>query len=143
MLKYGLLAAMASLTLMFVSPPKVRADPGQLEDEAKAKLETLKKRFPGIVAAWHEEHGEKDYKAKVAVFRRTGPTEAKATIRMEYTGPWNDRCPWCDNFVSIYLRYCDGAWTTTNFTATWNLQPEYRNRTVHFLLLAIDELGDK
>ena len=48
--------------------------------------------------------------------------------------------PLYDDVVTIYLRYYDGAWTTTRYDSSWT-PTVYGNKAVRFLMLAIDKSG--
>jgi hypothetical protein len=144
----------AVLTLAFVFPSRIQAAPDKLDVEAKAKLEVLKKRFPTIVATWVRKHspvfsglgeGTYQYTAKVRFIRRTSATTAKITFALEDPRELRDE----DNtggLVSIYLSYYDGLWTTTRMESVLGsrMKPYLSDEKVRrYLLLAIDEMGDK
>jgi hypothetical protein len=98
-------------------------------------LEELKKRLPGVVAAWAKEHWYKDA-VKVRLVRQIGPDEAKITLQCHYQPKYYE-------LLTIYLRYYGGHWTTTRFDATWDAKDTHANKAVRFLMLAIDESGGK
>jgi hypothetical protein len=105
-------------------------------DEAKERLEALKKRLPDILTAWVKERvafttddGEppRCYDGKVKLVRRTSPTTAKFTFAIEH------------HLFTVTMNYCDGVWTTVGtLQGTANLE-----REGHYLMLAIDEAGGK
>jgi hypothetical protein len=93
---------------------------------AKARLEALKKRLPGIVQAWDKQFAV-GFEFRLA--RLTGPAEANLTFRSKDQG----------YFVSVWLRYYDGRWTTDRSVVSWSAKFEHFTTAVHALMLAIDE----
>jgi hypothetical protein len=138
--RFGLLSTVA-LVLAFGFMPTVEAVSDKLDVEAAAKLSVLKKRLPTILADWNKKHspyGDQDYNPKLRFIRRTSPTTAKITFLMEnksYDAP--------RNLVSIYLSYCDGAWTTTRKEVEWQCSNvDWANHQLRYLMLAIDEFDN-
>jgi hypothetical protein len=150
MRKFTLVSAAALLSIVLVGvmamsePPDPRQNPNSLEtveeDGAKTQLDVLKKKLPGIMAAWLKDRSylDKNYQAKLRVARRTSPTTAKVTFFLEYHDPKQPDARKSDELVSIFLSFCDGAWTATSVKATCDLLGRDQ-----FLMLAIDEAGDK
>jgi hypothetical protein len=94
---------------------------------AKARLEALKKRLPGVLQAWNKQFTI-GFEFRLA--RLTGPAEAKLNFRAKDQG----------YFFSVWLRYYDGRWTTDRFAASWSgARFEFFTTAVHALMLAIDE----
>src|SRR5262245_45193938 len=74
---------------------------------AKARLEALRKRLPGLVQAWDKQFPV-GFEFRLA--RLTGPAEAKLSFRSRDQG----------YFFSVWLRYYDGRWTTDRFVGSWS-----------------------
>ena len=100
-------------------------------------FEALKKKLPGLVEGWSREHWYAGKVVEVKVARRIGPAEAKVTF-LGHTSDAGDPEPF-----SVYLHFYDGAWTTTRLDAGWSSTNDSNTRAVHFLMLAIDQLGGK
>jgi hypothetical protein len=124
-------------------------DPGRLP---RARFEALKKRLPRLVEAWVKERwaqeanappvGNPRYSSEVRLARLVGPAEAKVTVLLPISSGGR-RVAWADQVLTVYLRYHEGRWTTTGFDASWPTANTASNRTVRFLLLAIDESQEK
>lgn len=105
-------------------------------------FETLKKKLPEAVSdvvksdSWHI-CGD----AKVRLIRRIAADEAKVTVVSEVTRDGR-RWPSSDEYLTIYLRYFDGVWTTTRFDASCSTD-SLVTKTAHALMLAIDQIGEK
>ena len=123
----------AALALVAPAPAERASDP---DLAARKGLESLRKRLPGVVAAWAKERWYKGDPVRLRLVRRVGPAEAKLTLRMG-----DD--PKTDELLTIYLRYHDGLWTTTRFESTWEGRSSFNDRAARFLMLGIDESGSK
>ena len=136
-----------ALFTSLLTTPAWRAAPAPEPDpdrQAREKFEALKKKLPDLVAGWAKNSGHwyRDDPMEVKLARRTGPAEAKVTI-VSHSFSMGQPNPNNDQLITIYLHYYDGAWTTTRFEASWPSSNGYNNSGAHFLMLAIDELGEK
>jgi hypothetical protein len=125
-------APLVVAALALLLPPAA----GGPTDDSRAKLESLRKRLPGVVAAWARERWHKGDPVQLRLVRRVGPDEVKVTLRCG-----DD--PKTDQLLTIYLRYHDGLWTTTRFESTWEGRSSFNDRAARFLMLAIDESASK
>jgi hypothetical protein len=130
--------APALLALALFAPAAPAAD----DTKAKETFEGLKRRLPGVVAEWAKKSGRWDPKreAVVELVRRLAADEAKVVIVLKGLDGMGKPDPLYDDVVTIYLRYYDGAWTTTRYDSSWT-PTVYGNKAVRFLMLAIDKSG--
>ena len=136
------LIVLPAIVLMMLSALSAAA-PEPTDGKARARLEALKKRLPGIMAAWAKERWYRSSKVEVRLVRRTGPAEARVILLSHHLGSDGRANPEHDEVLTVYLRYFEGAWTTTRFEATWSPGNHYNNRATRFLMLAIDESEGK
>jgi hypothetical protein len=136
----------ALVTLLLAAPawhaaPAPDPDPDR---PAREKFEALKKKLPDLVATWPKDSGRwySDARMELKLARRTGPVEAKVTMFCQHFSQGQPD-PNSDQLLTVYLHYHDGAWTTTRFEGTWFPDNHFANRGARFLMLAIDELGEK
>ena len=129
--------AAALLALALFAPATPAA-----EDKARETFEALKRRLPGVVTEWAKKSGRWDPKreAVVELVRRVAADEAKVVIVFKGLDGMGKPDPLYDDVVTIYLRYYDGAWTTTRYDSSWT-PTVYGNKAVRFLMLAIDKSG--
>jgi len=78
--------------------------------------------------------------ARVELVRRVAADRAKVVIVFKGLDGMGKPDPLYDDIVTIYLRYFDGAWTTTRYDSSWT-PTVYGNKAVRFLMLAIDKSG--
>ncbi len=111
-------------------------------DRKKESFEGLKKKLPSVVAErLKKELGQfaelKNLKVEVQLARFTGPSEAKVTlyITMEVEDYVTLEVP---QYLSAYLRFYDGQWTTTRFDCS----PKMAD-LVTAIMLDIDQAGGK
>ncbi len=128
----------ALLALALFAPAAPAAD----GTKARETFEALKRRLPGGVTEWATKSGRWDPKreATVALVRRVAADEAKVAIVFKGLDGMGKPDPLFDDVVTIYLRYYDGAWTTTRYDSSWT-PTVYGNKAVRFLMLAIDKSG--
>jgi hypothetical protein len=100
------LAAIILGVVLCSSPGK--AAPPTDDKEAKERFLLLKKEGPKVVAAFFKDNGL--IKMSVKQFRRTGPTKARIVLLLELKRQKNLDVM---GFVTIHLRFFDGAWTAT------------------------------
>ncbi len=106
------------------------------DQKMKASFEALQKKLPGLVEKWAKKEvgaEPKQVKTEIKLARLTGTSDAKIILLITLNG---------DNevslYVSFYLRYFDGKWTTNRADA----QPKWVE-AVGSLMPAIDLAGDK
>jgi hypothetical protein len=130
--------AMALLALALFASAAPAAD----DTKARETFEGLKKRLPEVVTEWAKKSGRWDPKREAAVelVRRVATDEAKVVIIFKGLDGMGKPDPLYDDIVTIYLRYYDGAWTTTRYDTSWT-PTVYGNKAVRFLMLAIDKSG--
>ena len=130
--------APALLALALFASSAVAAD----DTKARETFEALKRRLPGVVTEWATKSGRWDPKreGKVELARRVAADEAKVVIVFKGLDGMGKPDPLYDDVVTIYLRYFDGAWTTTRYDTSWT-PTVYGNKAVRFLMLAIDKSG--
>jgi hypothetical protein len=118
------------------------AAPAADDPKARETFAALKKRLPGVVTEWAKKSGRWDPKreANVELVRRIKADEAKVVIVFKGLDGMGKPDPLFDDIVTIYLRYFDGAWTTTRYDSSWT-PTVYANKAVRFLMLAIDKSG--
>jgi hypothetical protein len=133
------------LALLLALPPGHAAPAPELppDQPAQVAFEALKKKLPELAAAWTKEHWYAGKVVEVKVARRVGPAEAKVTFLAHSTNEKGQPDPSNDQLFSVYLRFYDGAWTSTRFEAGWSSTNDFNARAAHFLMLAIDQLGGK
>ena len=119
-----------------------QAAPAADDTKARETFEGLKRRLPGVVTEWATKSGRWDPKreAVVELIRRVAADEAKVVILFKGLDGMGKPDPMFDDIVTIYLRYYDGAWTTTRYDSSWT-PTVYGNKAVRFLMLAIDKSG--
>jgi hypothetical protein len=107
MFKYGISAAALAIALAVVA--SVRVSASAAGEDAKAKLEILQKRLPGILATFTEKHNPVrhlrqggSYSPKIRFIRMTSATTAKVTISLDYTP--TTRAPFEGDIVSKTIR---------------------------------------
>jgi hypothetical protein len=112
------------------------------DEKARETFTALKKRLPEVVTEWAKKSGRWDPKreATVELVRRFAADEAKVVIVFKGLDTMGKPDPLYDDVVTIYLRYYDGAWTTTRYDSSWT-PTVYGNKAVRFLMLAIDKSG--
>jgi hypothetical protein len=132
-----------AIALVALTALTAAAAPAPTDGRAKERLEALKKRLPGVVAAWAKERWYRSNKVEVRVVRRLGPAEAKVSILSRSFHSDGTRTRHDDAVLTIHLRYYDGAWTTTHFDGTWSATNDFNSRAARFLMLAIDESEGK
>ena len=132
---------LAALTALLILAP-ARAAQGPYERKALETFVALEKRLPGVVTEWAKKSGRWDPKreAVVELVRRVAADEAKVVIVFKGLDGMGKPDPHFDDIVTIYLRYYDGAWTTTRYDSSWT-PTVYGNKAVRFLMLAIDKSG--
>lgn len=129
----------AALSFVLAGYTVGRAAPAADSDQKmKASFEALQKKLPGLVEEWamkkiSEWATLKQVKTEIKLARFTGPSDAKITLFITMKG---------DNevslYVSFYLRYFDGKWTTTRADCSSKMAELFGS-----LMLAIDLAGDK
>jgi hypothetical protein len=132
--------ALALVTALALCPEgrTAPAPAPDLDRAAKARLEALKKRLPGMLSAWVKRwpvHAE----AEPRLVRPLGGGEAKVTVLLHAVDGAGRRRPWEEEVFSLYLRYNGARWTATRFVAPWPTTAAAHNRAVHLLMLALDE----
>ena len=127
-----------ALAALALCAPAAAAD----DRSARETFDALKQRLPGVVTEWAKKSGRWDPKreAKVELVRRVAADEAKVTLVFKGLDGMGKPDPLYDDVVTIYLRYYDGAWTTTRYDSSWT-PTVYGNKAVRFLMLAIDKSG--
>ncbi len=138
-----IILAVVALPLMLAGYMAGRAAPAPDPDQKmKASFEALQKKLPGLVKEWaKKEIGEwvtlKQVKVKIKLARFTSPFEAKITcfITMKVDDEFKFDVP---QYVSFYLRYFDGKWTTIRADSGSKM-----GEIVGSLMLAIDLASDK
>lgn len=123
---------------MFVILARSAAPVPQRDSGAKRKFETLKKKLLPVVARWLKDEGaygdRGGVEPEVRLARLIAPAKAKITFRFKVTLD-GERLPEDDYFISVYLSYYDGHWTTTG-NSDWHKYPYDLDK----LMLAIDEI---
>jgi hypothetical protein len=127
------------LTLVLLAPAVSAAPP---PDQAKEKLDALKKKLPEIARKWIKDMTVFQDQVEIKLVRQIGPTEAKTTLLFPYIDHRGIHQPKNDEMLTIHLRYYEGIWTSTGYQASWG-RMEWKELAVHKLMLAIDELGEK
>jgi hypothetical protein len=139
------------LVVLFVAPIIDAAPAPAPASKAKEKLEALRKRLPALVSDWLKKEG-KQYlisdqwacKPELRVLRQIGPDRAKAVILFEVSNDEGERALHRDILLTVFLTYHDACWTTERFeTARRGDSAASSNPTFSYLMLAIDEAGEK
>ena len=132
----------AALLALALCASAATAAPLPDERQAQETFAALKKRLPEVVTEWAKKSGRWDPKreAVVELVRRVAADEAKVVIVFKGLDGMGKPDPLYDDVVTIYLRYYDGAWTTTRYDSSWT-PTVYGNKAVRFLMLAIDKSG--
>lgn len=130
--------------------------PQEQDDLARQKLATLKKQLPTVLEqhGWVDEIHREVYnwgqvsawelQYEVKLVTRITPTMAKITIAQHCIQPYcreNDRhC-----YVTIYLGFFDGHWTTSRFEGTgrFNEKDEASINEIRELMVEIDEASHR
>ncbi len=140
---YWFLALLGLLT--FAGPAQTVPAPKESQ-AALEQLEKLKKRLPGLVAEW-QKAGRWVFPSdicEVKLVRRLSPVQAKITIGVSGVSTrTGQREPDSDQLLTIYIQFFEGSWTTTRFEATWGKDGDNHDKSARFLMLAIDEAGEK
>jgi hypothetical protein len=148
---------MLAFTFLAVLAAVPAADNPSQAEEAKAKLEALKKRLPAVVNAWAKQnefefwtHGEEGAGCSSPVLKRTratSATEAKITIHFLprvggklFSGVDGKLVDDPKHVMVVFLKFYDGLWTTVRFE--WTVDASH-NACAHYLLDAIDEAAEK
>jgi hypothetical protein len=127
-----LLAAFA-----YIRTPVATPAPATAAENAQEKLEIIRKRLPEAINRGMKSLGivVEQENIKVQLIRRLSATEAKATVTL---GGGKDFSP---SFLTFYLRYYEGEWTTIRHEERCEGHLAGREKYLVDLALAIDELG--
>ncbi|HZT80263.1 MAG TPA: hypothetical protein VFA26_08575 [Gemmataceae bacterium] len=118
------------------------------DQAAKEKLDRMTKPLAETITKWAKNYSPclsalYRYEGQVKLVRRISPTEAKITVVLAaFDNQVEKWFPGHDHYLTIYLRYCDGCWTTVRSKRTWK-DGEWIVKALHSLMLTIDELGGK
>jgi hypothetical protein len=116
-----------------------------IPDAARQRLETfetLKKKLPQVVSRLaNSDSWLLGGDVKVRLIRRIAADEAKVTVVSEVTNN-GKRWPSQDEYLTLYLHYFDGAWTTTRFEGS-SSEKDFVNKTAYALMLGIDQIGER
>jgi hypothetical protein len=136
-------ASLVSLVVILAATQLEAAPAPNTTRKAKEKLEALKKRLPDIVSSWAKERWYQTETVEVRVVRMLGPTQAKVVLLSQASDDQGGRKPYQDKVFTIFLDFYDGIWSSTRFDASWPATNHFENSSVRFLMLAIDEAGEK
>lgn len=151
--------AAAVLALALLICHRVESAPAPNDEiAAKSRLETLRKKLPGVLeeSVNKSDKWTRQFEATVQSLRMIGPNEAKLTIKLSAISNTGTKDTQHDEVVVVYLSCYDATWTTRRFEASWNeLDPAIgrgggggirgngNGRGVRFLMAAIDEVTEK
>jgi hypothetical protein len=151
--------AAAVLALALLICPRLESAPAPADEiAAKSRLETLRKKLPGVLeeSVNKSDKWTRQFEASLQSLRMIGPNEAKLTIKLSAISNTGTKDTQHDEVVVVYLSCYDATWTTRRFEASWNeLDPAVgrgggggirgngNGRGVRFLMAAIDEATEK
>jgi hypothetical protein len=138
-----LFSALAVTALALAFAALVRSAPiPESERLAREKLAALKDKLPDMLQALKKRVRKEEYTPVAVGPRRLGLTEAKLTVEFRYADKAGKRYPEDDYFLTVFLRYHDGAWLTSGMHASWPptgpVWGEQQTRAAHFFLQDID-----
>jgi hypothetical protein len=153
--------AAVAVALALVCGSQLKAAPAPSEEiAAKSRLESLRKKLPGVLeeAVNKSDKWTRQFEASVQSLRMIGPAEAKLTIKLSAVSNTGTKDTQHDEVVVVYLSCFDATWTTRRFEATWT-DPDFapgrgpaggagvrgngNSRGARFLMAAIDEATEK
>jgi hypothetical protein len=133
--------ALLALALLAAGAAGQAAPVADEERLARESLGALKKKLPGVVAAWAKRRLP-EYKPEVRIVRWVGDRDVKVRILLNYDDGRN-RFPGEDQVLTVLLHYHAGYWGAEVVQPSWPPKEDQLNRAAHFLLLAIDEAAEK
>ena len=119
-----------------IEPYSLDAFPTPPQPTPETEFEGLKKRLPGTIDAWVKKYAQRKVVVQMRVARQISDSEAKVTALL--VDQDNDA-----SVLTIYFRYYDEVWTTTRHEAVWRNWLRDQVSNVLYLMLAIDESGEK
>jgi hypothetical protein len=141
--------AVTALALTFAAGGKSAPIP-ESERLAREKLAALKGKLPDLLESFHKRLRVPEQECYTPVPlgpRRLGPAEAKLTVALQHATKAGKRHPKQDHFLTVFLRFHDGAWVTAGMSASWPpVGPgwgEQPTRAAHFFVQDIDAAADE